>query len=295
VAKSELGLPKGVRIEAGAICVPQRFNSALALAPHLHALVTDGVWIHHEPSAAPTFRALPAPSKAEIAAVAWSTCQRTVLLLKKRGLWLDADETTDRLAHEQPLLAALAVASIAGVLAMGPNAGQRPMRLFGRAARDDSERYEKSPNNAYGFDLHAGARAATADLQARQRLCRYLLRPPLSSDRLRRRDDGNYEIVLKRVWDDGTAAIVVSGQELMARLALLVPPPRVHGTRYFGCFAPRSKFRRLIVPAPPPALLPTTTPEVACGVERDGDTDGGGATGRYRLSSRTSSGEGVRD
>ena len=54
---------------------------------------------------------LPAPSKAEIAAVAWSIWQGTVELLKKRGLWRDADETCDRLAQEQPLLATLASAS----------------------------------------------------------------------------------------------------------------------------------------------------------------------------------------
>jgi hypothetical protein len=37
----------------------------------------------------------------------------------------------------------------------------------------------------------------------------------------------------------------------MARLAVLVPPPRFHTTRYFGAFAPRSKLRRLVVPCSP--------------------------------------------
>ncbi len=55
------------------MCVPQRFNSGLGLAPHLHALVADGVW-----------------TQSELAAVAWSVCERTVKLLKKRGQWLDA-------------------------------------------------------------------------------------------------------------------------------------------------------------------------------------------------------------
>ena len=252
VARRELKLQKGARIESGAVCVPQRFNSALGLAPHLHAIVADGVWVQSVPEAPPTFHALPEPSKAELAAVAWSTCERTVKLLKKRGMWLDADPSQDRLAQDEPLLAALATASIAGVLAMGPHAGQRPMRLFGRAARDDPERDEKPPKNAYGFDLHAGARASAQDSKGRERLCRYLLRPPLSNDRLRRTADGKYQIALKRIWDDGTAAIVISGEELMTRLAVLVPPPRVHTTRYFGVFAPRSQLRRLVVPLSPP-------------------------------------------
>ncbi|MEK7705574.1 MAG: hypothetical protein AAB426_11495 [Myxococcota bacterium] len=74
-------------------------------------LVADGVWTQSEPDAQPTFHALPEPSKAELAAVAWSTCERTVKLLKKRGQWLDADPSEDRLAQEEPLLAALATAS----------------------------------------------------------------------------------------------------------------------------------------------------------------------------------------
>ena len=53
VARQELVLANGARIEAGAICVPQRFNSALGLSPHLHAIVADGVWVQGKPGAAP--------------------------------------------------------------------------------------------------------------------------------------------------------------------------------------------------------------------------------------------------
>jgi len=204
VARRELKVPEGARIEAGAVCVPQRFNSALGLAPHLHAIVADGVWVQTEPNGRSTFHALPEPKQGEIAAVAWSTCERTVKLLQKRGLWSDADAGEDNLAQKEPLLAALATASISGVLAMGLNAGQRPMRLFGRAALREEERHAKGPKNAYGFDLHAGARASAADRKGRERLCGYLLRPPLSNDRLTRTVGGQYRIALKRIWDDGT-------------------------------------------------------------------------------------------
>jgi hypothetical protein len=187
------------------------------LAPHLHVLVADGVWVQSPAHAPPAFHALPEPTKAEIAAVAWATCQRTVKLLEKRGLWRDADASDDRLAQEQPLLAALATASIAGVLALGPKAGQRPMRLFGQRARDADERHEKAPKNAYGFDLHAGSRAAAHDRQARERLCRYLLRPPLSNDRLTCSDDGKYCIALKRPWDDGSVPRQAAGRYKMSQ------------------------------------------------------------------------------
>ena len=69
--------------------------------------------------------------------------------------------------------------------------------------------------------------------------------------------------------------MVVSGEELMARLAVLVPPPRVHTTRYFGVFAPRSSLRRLVVPCSPAAPK----------ARNDGSDDGAQRRGhRYRLS-----------
>jgi len=39
----------------------------------------------------------------------------------------------------------------------------------------------------------------------------------------------------------------------MARLAALVPRPRVHLIRFHGLFAPNARHRRLVVPGPAPA------------------------------------------
>jgi len=50
-----------------------------------------------------------------------------------------------------------------------------------------------------------------------------------------------------------------SPQRLLARLATLVPPPRVHGLRYHGVFAPNSKVRKRVVPAPEP-VAPVVAP-----------------------------------
>jgi hypothetical protein len=95
-------------------------------------------------------------------------------------------------------------------------------------------------------------RASAKDKQQRERLCRYLLRPPLSNDRLSRLPDGRYSLRLKKPWSDGTVAQISSGEELLARLVVLVPPPKVHTVRYYGVFAPRSRLRRLIVPETAP-------------------------------------------
>jgi len=131
-APRELTVPAGTRFECGALCVPQRFNSALALSPHVHLLVADGVWAIEPGATKPTFRPLPPPTKLEIAAVSWAVCERTIALLRKQGRWVDdADEAgVDRLAHRDPLLASLAQASIAGTLVFGVNAGKRAVRFF---------------------------------------------------------------------------------------------------------------------------------------------------------------------
>ncbi len=49
----------------------------------------------------------------------------------------------------------------------------------------------------------------------------------------------------------GSLFLLLRPDELLARLATLVPPPRAHGLRYHGVFAPNSKVRRRVVPAAP--------------------------------------------
>jgi hypothetical protein len=48
---------------------------------------------------------------------------------------------------------------------------------------------------------------------------------------------------LKTPYRDGTTHIVLEPLDLMARLAALVPTPRMHLTRYHGVFAPHSQYR----------------------------------------------------
>ncbi len=58
----------------------------------------------------------------------------------------------------------------------------------------------------------------------------------------------------------GSLFLVLTPDELLARLATLVPPPRVHGVRYHGVFAPNARARARVVPQPlepPPPAMPT--------------------------------------
>ena len=58
-----------------------------------------------------------------------------------------------------------------------------------------------------GYSLHAGVGFKASDRAGLERLCRYILRPPLAKDRLQRREDGNVVVGLKRVWSDGTSPL----------------------------------------------------------------------------------------
>jgi len=50
-------------------------------------------------------------------------------------------------------------------------------------------------------------------------------------------------------WRDGTTHVLFHPFDFLARLASLVPKPRVNLTRFHGLFAPHAKERSLVAPA----------------------------------------------
>jgi len=82
-------------------------------------------------------------------------------------------------------------------------------------------------------------------------LCRYITRPAIANERLKR---GDVVLQLKSAWRDGTTHIRVSPLEFMRRRAALVPRARLHLIRFHGVLAPNAGLRAAIVPgAPAPA------------------------------------------
>jgi hypothetical protein len=92
-----------------------------------------------------------------------------------------------------------------------------------------------------GFSLHADVAVHENDRLGLERLCRYGLRPPLSLARLSRAEDGRLRYRMKRTFSDGTRELLLTPSELLRRLCALIPPPRVHVTRYHGVFAPHAQ------------------------------------------------------
>ena len=60
---------------------------------------------------------------------------------------------------------------------------------------------------------------------------------------------GKVRYQLKTPYRDGTTHVIFEPLDFIARLAALVPRPRVNLTRFYGVFAPNSKYRALVTPA----------------------------------------------
>ena len=94
------------------------------------------------------------------------------------------------------------------------------------------------------------AAAARADERKKlERLCGYISRPAVSEQRLSLTPNGNVRYQLKTPYRDGTTHVIFEPLDFIARLAALVPKPRVNLTRFHGVFAPNSKHWALVTPA----------------------------------------------
>ena len=239
--------------QVGAVTFQQLFGSSMGANLHFHSLVTDGLFTL-DAAGGVTFHPAPALTTADVQAVVDEVHRRVVRLLRRRGLLDEADEL---LQHDEDMETdedaerVLLGASVAGRVALGLRAGKRP-----RALRGPPRPHRPLPPRcavAGGFNLHADVRVAAHDVQALERLCRYIARPPISHDRLSRTPEGDVVLTFKRAWDDGTRAHVLTPLEFIARLAAIVPRPRRHLLHLHGVFAPAAPLRSRVVTAPPPA------------------------------------------
>ena len=94
-----------------------------------------------------------------------------------------------------------------------------------------------------GFDLHADTSVRAKNRPRLERLCRYLLRPPIAEDRSSFASDGRVLVRLKTPWRDGTDHIALEPQELLERLAALIPRPYTNLIVYHGVLAPNARWR----------------------------------------------------
>jgi len=233
----------------GSVTVIQRFGSALNLNVHFHTLVPDGVWTE-QPGGALRFHPIATPTAEELERIAERIAYRAEAHLVAEGLWeRDEDGGRPADADEPPELADVYERSVLQRDAEGrslPRIGVtmplEPGTALGAARRRRG-----------AFDLHAGVVVGAKRRERLECLCRYLLRPSLSADRLTLLPNGDVLLKLKTRWSDGTTHLRLTPHQLLDRLAALVPRPQTNEVVYHGVLAANAKWRSRIVPDATPS------------------------------------------
>ena len=239
--------------ETGAVTAIQRFGSGLNCNIHYHTLFLDGVFCREGDEW--RFVPAPPPTARELARLVAAIARRIERLLVRRGLTLaeSGADAPDPLAEDAPALAALCAASVAGRSVLGRAPGARVARLG-----NDPDVYAPKPETPWharyaSFDLHAGRTVRADDREGLERLCHYLLRPPLAQERIEILADGRVGLTLAHSWADGTRALVFTPIEFLEKLAVLIPKPRINLVVYHGVLAPRARHRAAVLHAMPPS------------------------------------------
>jgi hypothetical protein len=223
--------------------VLQRFGSSCELDLHFHTVRPDGVFTVDRAGGL-TFHRLPAPERHELDRLVQEITAAVKRLLVRRGLWEDDGDGGQPAedAGDEPM-ADLFAASVQNRLGTGPRPGGRLRRIRSAAPRPPRDGIK---TRVAGFDLHVSSRIGKKRRDRREQLLRYLLRPPLSTDRLSLENDGTVLLALKTPWSDGTTYLRLTPVELLARLATLVCRPRTNQVLYTGVWSAHHRWRRAV-------------------------------------------------
>ena len=170
-------------------------------------LFLDGVYVTRGERL--TFRRVPPPTVVALENLVYLISKRVGRALERQGLlvrdvensFLTLDPTEisgfdDLLGH-----------SITYRIALGPHQGRKAFTLQtvpAVAAADDNSSLAK----AAGFSLHAGVASEADEREKLERLCRYITRPAVSTERLSLTAQGNIRYRLKTPYRDGTTDVV---------------------------------------------------------------------------------------
>lgn len=172
--------------------------------------------------------------------------ERIARLLEQAG-YLEREEGDGGLlleGFEDEVMNQFQGSSITYKIAVGSQKGRKVLTIKTLPSRDGvDESNIQSLAKASGFSLHAGVSAKSNQRDKVERLCCYIARPAVSTHRMARLADGTICYELKTPYKNGTTHVVFEPLDFIARLASLVPKPRVHLTRFHGVFAPNSRYR----------------------------------------------------
>jgi uncharacterized protein YbaR (Trm112 family) len=216
--------------------------------------VLDGVYVRDPATEALSFRKLPAPAKAELEAVLGRTVKRIYAFLERRGCIIPRRgegvraEEYDPAAVEPSVMDVVQAASIREWIGLSDDPRKVPY-----LGNEEQGKGWVSPDEKpfcameEGFTLHAGVRMRAGDRKGVEQLCKYVLRPPFSGERLELLEDGRVLYGFRRPRADGTSHLILKPVEFVEKLAALVAPPRAHLVRYHGVLGPHARVRERIV------------------------------------------------
>lgn len=230
------------------MCPIQRVGSAINLSVHFHSEFIDGVFARGDDGRL-QFQPLDRLTDDDVAALVTEVRSRVVGLLQKERVFEDGQMSFafDALADESASFSAMYGSSVRSRVSMGDRAGLAVRRI---GAEPNAPWIESSaPLQAHvdGFDLHAGVFVEPNDRERLERVCRYLLRPPVPESRLELLEDGKVLLELKNEFHDGTTHLLFDGIEFLEKLAGLVVRPRINQLIYHGVFAPNAAWRKEVV------------------------------------------------
>ena len=240
----DVGLPGG---RGGAVVCTQRFDSALRLDVHFHALVLDGVYTGFGPNESPAFHQATPLRDEEVEALVQHIRALVIGQLQRRGFLCEDARLDPEAGTDLDELGTFHAAAIQGLIPFGPHAGWRTRLRDGATPRRASTNKKLCADHE-GFSLHAAVRIGAASRDRLERLCRYVTRPPFAQDRLSVTDAGDIVYRFRHPWRNGKTAVVMDPMTFLSRLAAQVPPPRRHVLTYHGVLAAAACKRELIVP-----------------------------------------------
>ena len=231
---------------SGGVLVRHRFGSSLNIHLHAHLLLLDGAFVG-EPGQALTFVRAPKTTPEELRELATDLERQLQRLLARRGLL--AQTPAEEQTNELPTLDALGVCA---QVALRQGQRERSGAALSLVEEDEVEHPAGGlvATTPSGLHVYASSPIEGNDRDRMERVCRYLLRGPISSCRLAERPDGLLSYRLKKPDRHGNTTLVLTPLELLMRLASLIPGPGHPTRKYFGILAPAAKERALVVPAP---------------------------------------------
>src|SRR5262245_35666697 len=237
--ENELCITVGRTLTGPKVTLAQARSAIALVAPALEIVERRGDFTADLHLALADNAAAPQPTRGPLRPWSRSTI-RVTRLLRRCGRLREAPSPTDPVAEQMPPLAGYAAASIQELLAAGPRAGQPVRRLRTAAAVVDEATLRCA--RLEGFSLHANVALPAHAREPLEHLCRYLLRPPLATDRLTESSGGQILYELPHARRNGSTHLLLDPLVLVEKHGVLIPRAGFTCFAFTACWPPVPSF-----------------------------------------------------